>query len=80
MVRAEGDQIVSAGASSNAGGIIISIRIRLWASRLEDLGIRRRLTRLRAPEASGAAVSRRIERRASAFTGHHSPIVVGTDL
>lgn len=43
MVRAKGDQIVSTSASSNAGRIIISIRVSLRTSRLEDLRIRSRL-------------------------------------
>lgn len=68
---AESDQIVSAGASGNAGGIIVSIGISLGTSGLENLGIRGRLARLRAPEATRAAVPRRVESRASTFASHH---------
>ncbi|TQE00569.1 hypothetical protein C1H46_013813 [Malus baccata] len=47
---------------------------------LEDLGVRRRLARLRAAEAAGAAVPRRVENGASALTRHHYAVVVGADL
>lgn len=80
MVRAKGDQIVSTSASSNAGRIIISIRVSLGTSRLEDLRIRSRLACLWVPKASSAAVPGRVESKASALAGHHPPVIVGSDL
>lgn len=80
VVRAEGDHVVAASTSGNAGGIIISIRISFWTCSFEDLGISRGLARLRAPEAASAAIPGRVEGRASAFASHHSPVVMRPHL
>lgn len=80
MVRTESNQIVALSTSRNAGRIIVRIRIRLRTSRLENLRIRRRLARLRAPEAARTAVSGRVKSRARALAGHHAPPVAGADL
>lgn len=79
-MRAEGDQIVTAGACSDAGGIIISIRVGLGTSHLEDPWISRGLASLGASKAPGATVPGRVERKASTLASHHSPFIVRPDL
>lgn len=39
MVRAKGDDVVSLGASCDAGWVVVSIRISFRASDLEDFGV-----------------------------------------
>ena len=72
---AEGDQIVSFGASSDAGGVIIGIGVGLGACGLEDLGIDGGLAGLWASIGAGAAVLGGVESGASALAGHHALVV-----
>lgn len=71
MARAESEQVVAAGASSNTGGIIISIAVSSGTSGLENPGVSSRLAGLRIPKAPSAAISRRVESETSTFAGHH---------
>lgn len=79
-MRAEGEQVAATGTSSNAGGIVVSIRVRLGASRFENLRISRGLARLRVPEGPRAAVPGGVEGEARALASHHTLLVVRTHL
>ena len=80
MVGAESEQIVAAGASGDAGGVVVGIRVGLGASGLEDPRIGRGLARLRVPEAPCAAVPGRVEGEARALARHYPLLIVRTDL
>nr|GMD30661.1 hypothetical protein CR513_13447 [Ipomoea batatas]GMD32517.1 hypothetical protein CR513_13447 [Ipomoea batatas] len=80
MVRTESDQIAAPCASCNASGIIISIRVGLWASGLEDPRVGCGLAGVRAAKAPGAAIPRGVEGRAGALAGHHAPVVMRPHL
>lgn len=80
LVRAESEQIVSTSASSNAGGIIISIRVSPWTSSFEDLGICCWLASLWVPKATCATIPWRVEGKASTFACQNSPVVMGSHL
>jgi len=73
VVGAESDQIVALGAGSNAGGVIVGVRVGARASRLEDPGVGRGLARLRCSEAARAAVPWRVEGGACTLTCHSAP-------
>ncbi|KAK3027894.1 hypothetical protein RJ639_040835 [Escallonia herrerae] len=78
--RTESEQIGSTGASRNTGGIVISIRVGVGASRLENPRVSRWLARLRAPEAARTAIPRGVKREARALARHHPPVVARPDL
>lgn len=79
-MRAKGEQVIATSTSSNASRIIISIRISLRTSSFKDLRIRRGLARLRVTKITSAAVSWRVECRASTLTSHNSSVVMGSNL
>lgn len=74
-MRAESEQIVSFGASGDAGGVVVGVGIGLGASGLEDLRINRGLAGLRASVGARAAVLGRVESGAGALAGHHALVV-----
>lgn len=80
MVRAECDQIVSTSASRNASRIIISIRVGLRTSRLENPRVCCGFTSLRTSKAPSTTIPRRVKRKASTFTSHNSSIIMGPNL
>lgn len=79
-MRAEGDHIASATASSEAGGVVVGVGIGSRASLLEDLRVRRGFTGLRVAEAPRTAVPRGVERRARAPARHHRALLPGLHL
>lgn len=80
MMRAESEQVTTAGTSWNAGGIIVSIRVRLRARHFKNPGICCGLARLRVSEIARAAVPGGVERKASTLARYHSLLVVWTNL
>ncbi|KAJ9697322.1 hypothetical protein PVL29_009222 [Vitis rotundifolia] len=50
------------------------------AATFRDVGVGGGLAGLRTPKASSAAVAGRVEGRACALAGHHSPVVMGSQL
>lgn len=70
MVRAKCDDVVCLGTSSDAGWVVVSVRVSFRASDLEDFGVSRRFAREWVTEQAGTTVLWRVEGRASAFTGY----------
>lgn len=56
MVRAEGDHVVAPRAGGDAAGVVVRVRVRLRARRLEYPRVCRGLAGLWRPEFPGAAV------------------------
>lgn len=80
MVRAESEQVATAGAGGDAGGVVVSIRVGLRACSLEDPRIGSGLARLRVPEGAGAAVAGGVEGEARTLARHHALLVMRSHL
>jgi len=72
---AESEQIVSFGASGDAGGVVIGVGVGFGACGFEDLRINGGLAGLRASVGARAAVLGGVEGGAGALAGHHALVV-----
>jgi len=74
-MRAESEQIVSFGASGDAGGVIVGVGVGFRACGLENLGINGGLAGLRASVRARAAVLGGVESGAGALACNHALVV-----